>query len=182
MLRLWLSESEREIEADTSVVRHTYRENGRATSRFVVTTGRAMNRDAWYGPLNRHERKAKASSYLQVANGSIEGIIAEAAFLVQEFSGFSIHGRAEQPVIEAFLQLLQASTISRLIGNQFRQRDDPPPPFLLNTYYLMQGTYSRDIHADETAAPSLLARESIGRDPRERGSSHRSSSFFLGVG
>lgn len=46
-------------------------------------------------------------SYLQISDRSIERIIAKAAFLVQEFSGFSIHRRAEQAVIEALLQLLQ---------------------------------------------------------------------------
>lgn len=45
--------------------------------------------------------------YLQVADRSIEGIIAEATFLIQKFPGFSIHRRTEKAVIEALLQFLQ---------------------------------------------------------------------------
>lgn len=75
------------------------------------------------------EGKEKKVSYLQVADGSIEGIIAEATFLVQEFPGFSIHGRAEQAVIEAFLQLLQTTIEPRLIENPSRRQTGPPPPF-----------------------------------------------------
>lgn len=81
-------------------------------------------------------------SYLQVADRSIEGVIAEAAFLVQEFSGFSIHGRTEQPVIEAFLQLLQTTTNTGLVGNLSSAEQRPATPALLNTevdYYFMQG-------------------------------------------
>ena len=76
-------------------------------------------------------------SYLQVADGSIEGIIAEAAFLVQEFPGFSIHGRAEQAVIEALLQLLQTSTpATELIENPFRRvQRGPPPPCSTEHHY-----------------------------------------------
>lgn len=51
--------------------------------------------------------REKRVSYLQVSNGSVERIVAEATFLVQEFSGFPIHGWAEETVIEALLQLLE---------------------------------------------------------------------------
>jgi len=55
----------------------------------------------------KNKRNEKStSSYLQVSDGSIERIIAETAFLVQEFPGFSIYRRAEKAVIEALLQLL----------------------------------------------------------------------------
>lgn len=58
---------------------------------------------------NKKMRRERESvfSYLQVPDGSIEWIIAEAAFLVQEFPGFSIYRRTEEAVIEALLQLLQ---------------------------------------------------------------------------
>lgn len=51
--------------------------------------------------------REKRVSYLQVSDGSVERIVAEATFLVQEFSGFPIHGWAEETVIEALLQLLE---------------------------------------------------------------------------
>jgi hypothetical protein len=53
-------------------------------------------------------RVKRDPSYLQVSDWSIEGIIAETALLVQEFPSFSIHRRAEEAIIEALLQLLQA--------------------------------------------------------------------------
>ena len=84
-------------------------------------------------------------SYLQVADGSIEGIIAEATFLVQEFPGFSIHGRAEQAVIEALLQLLKTSTpATGLIENPFRRvRARPATPVFYSTHYYFHATRNR---------------------------------------
>lgn len=59
------------------------------------------------GLYRNKENKKSVFPYLQVPDRSIEWIIAEAAFLVQEFPGFSIHRRTEEAVIEALLQLLQ---------------------------------------------------------------------------
>lgn len=61
-------------------------------------------------------KKRRLCSYLQVSDGSVEGIVAEAAFLVQEFPGFSIDGWTEQAVIEALLQLLETIAESGSIG------------------------------------------------------------------
>lgn len=46
-------------------------------------------------------------THLQVANGSIEWIIAQASLLVQEFTRFAIGRRCKESIVEALLQLLQ---------------------------------------------------------------------------
>ncbi len=46
-------------------------------------------------------------AYLEVPDGSAEGVLAEPPLLVQKFSGFPVGRGHEQPVVEALLKLLK---------------------------------------------------------------------------
>lgn len=48
-----------------------------------------------------------AGTYLQVANGSIEGIVAQASLLVQEFSSLAIGWWGKQAIVEALFEFLE---------------------------------------------------------------------------
>lgn len=41
------------------------------------------------------------SVHLEISNGSIEGVVAEAAFFVEELSRLTVDWRAEQTIVEA---------------------------------------------------------------------------------
>lgn len=54
-----------------------------------------------------YRKKEESLSHLQVANGSIEGIVAQASFFVQELARLAVGGWCEESIVEALLQLLQ---------------------------------------------------------------------------
>jgi len=51
-------------------------------------------------------------THLQVSHGSVEGIIAQAAFFVQEFSRLAISRWGKQAIVEALLQFLEKKKTS----------------------------------------------------------------------
>jgi hypothetical protein len=59
-----------------------------------------------YVPFNNSEHSL-FQAYLEVPDGSAEGVLAEPPLLVQKFSGFPVGRGHEQPVVEALLKLLK---------------------------------------------------------------------------
>lgn len=55
-------------------------------------------------------------TYLQIADGPVEWIVTQAPFFVQEFARLAVEWRAEQAVIEAFLEFLLDDKCKKILS------------------------------------------------------------------